>query len=131
MNRVLVIDDAPTIRHAMADHLRALVPGLEIEEAEDAEQGLALAKAGEHDLVFLDGAFRDGTPSAELLAKILDARPRARVVLTTARPREDPRVVESLGIGAYAFLAKPVRREALEDILLRVSTDEGRVGRIR
>lgn len=62
---------------------------------------------------------------------MLAARPRTRVVLTTARPREHPEVVEALGLGAYAYLAKPLRRGAIEEILQRIEGDSGRVGRIR
>lgn len=128
---MLIVDDAEAVRVMLAGHLRALSPGVHIEEESTAAGGVERALAGDFHLVFLDGVFSDGTSSTATLSAILTRRPHARVVLTTSRPREHPDVAEALGLGAYAYLQKPLRRNAVEEILQRLDTDEGRVGHIR
>lgn len=128
---MLIVDDAATVRLMIADHVRAILPGVEIVEAASATEGITAFEAAEHDVTFLDGVLADGPPSLDVLQAMLAIRPRARVVLTSARPREHPEVVEALGVGAYAYLAKPVKRAPIEEIFQRVEGDAGRLKRLR
>lgn len=131
MKRVLIVDDAAAIRHLLKAHLAALAPHVQTDEADTSAEGLRRFFEGDHDLTFLDGVFKDGTSSTHILGKMLEARPEARVVLTTSRPRDHPDVMEALGIGAYAYLAKPLQRHEVEEILQRIESDRGGFGRIR
>lgn len=132
MTSVLVVDDSPTVRIMFRRAIEAIAPpALDIVEAATAEEGIRKFGERAFDLTFLDGVFADGTPAIEVQAAMLDKRADARVIVMSSRPREHPDVVLALGVGAYAYLAKPVQHAALAAILERFALEGMRVQRIR
>ncbi|HKF15300.1 MAG TPA: response regulator transcription factor [Gaiellaceae bacterium] len=102
MSRVLVIDDEPAIRDAVAYALRS--DGFEVDEADDGDVGLEQALTGEHDVVVLD-LMLPGMAGTEVCRR-LRAVSAVPVIMLTARGAEVDRVL-GLEIGADDYLTKP------------------------
>jgi two-component system response regulator RegX3 len=102
MSRVLVIDDEPAIRDAVAYALRS--DGFEVDEAGDGEAGLEQALTGDHDVVVLD-LMLPGMPGTEVCRR-LRADSAVPVIMLTARGAEIDRVL-GLEIGADDYITKP------------------------
>ena len=101
--KVLIIDDDPDIRDTLAlvlekDHHHAVSLG-------NAEEALALTERTVFDLVFLD--MRLGSASGlDLIPRILDTSPWAKIVLITAHGSVES-AVEAIRRGAFDYLTKP------------------------
>jgi len=102
VSRVLVIDDEPAIRDAVAYALRS--DGFEVEEAADGETGLEKALTGDNDVVVLD-LMLPGMPGTEVCRR-LRAESAVPVIMLTARGAEIDRVL-GLEIGADDYVTKP------------------------
>jgi len=102
VSRVLVIDDEPAIRDAVAYALRS--DGFEVDEADDGDVGLEQALTGEHDVVVLD-LMLPGMAGTEVCRR-LRAVSAVPVIMLTARGAEVDRVL-GLEIGADDYLTKP------------------------
>jgi two-component system, OmpR family, response regulator RegX3 len=102
VSRVLVIDDEPAIRDAVAYALRS--DGFDVEEAADGETGLEKALSGDNDVVVLD-LMLPGMPGTEVCRR-LRAESAVPVIMLTARGAEIDRVL-GLEIGADDYVTKP------------------------
>ncbi len=118
--RVLVIDDHPMFREAIADLAQHVKSDAEVWQATSGEDGLRLAREnGEPDLVLLDLALpgMDGVATA---AAFSAACPTVPVVVVTGE-ESDARCAAALRAGAVGVVPKtlPAREiiRALEDIL--------------
>lgn len=129
----LVVDDSPTIRLAVAAALKSIHEGqpLTISQAESEKQAVEAFLNGSFDVVFLDMMLGGAKPALDVLRAILAAKPEAKVVLTTGLEREHPDVVESISIGAFAYLRKPVRAADVRGVLDEISAETGRTQRIK
>ena len=113
--RVLVVDDAPSIRTA----LRGLLEDagmLVVGEAPDGAQGVAMAGMLHPDVVLMDlrMPWSDGFQATEQIA---DAYPEVRVVVLSAyESEESAQAVRDAG--AYAFLPKDCTAELIRDTVL-------------
>ena len=113
MPRVLVIDDEPGMRAMLRRGLEA--EGHVVTEAADGAEGLALAVAGDVDLVLLDL----GLPTLAgetVLAQIVAVRPQLPVIVVSAKDEIDDRVA-ALDAGAQDYVVKPF---ALAELMARV-----------
>jgi len=110
--RILVIDDDPQIclavRHAVAELAE------EVDTAGTAEEGLALAAAGQPALVVLDLGLPD-RPGIEVCLEIR-RRSKAPIVVLSARHSESEKVA-LLDAGADDYLTKPF---STKELLARV-----------
>jgi len=104
---LLVVDDEPSIRHAIS---RAF-PDLVVKEAETGAAALALVRDAYPDLVLLDQRLPDGD-GLELLAKIRAIDPDCPVVLLTGHGSVDL-AVDALKQGISDFIEKPFKLERL------------------
>jgi two-component system KDP operon response regulator KdpE len=100
--RVLIVDDEPQIRRAVALNLR--VRGYEVDEAESGEQALDRIAADHPDIVLLDLGLpdRDGISTLEILRRWSDIP----VIVLTARD-DDASKVRALDTGADDYITKP------------------------
>jgi DNA-binding NtrC family response regulator len=104
---LLVVDDEPSIRHAI---VRAF-PDLIVKEADSCAQALALVRDAYPDLVLLDQRLPDGD-GLELLAKMRAIDPDLPVVLLTGHGSVDL-AVDALKQGISDFIEKPFKLERL------------------
>jgi two-component system nitrate/nitrite response regulator NarL len=110
-NRILIIDDHPLFRKG-ARQLLEMAPSLEvIGEAANGEDGVALARQLEPDLVLLDLHMR-GMGGIETLKAIRDAGLDCRVVVLTVSDHADD-LVAAIRAGADGYLLKDMEPEEL------------------
>lgn len=113
--KVLIVDDEPLVRKSLARVCRAR--SHEVYEAADGNEGLAIWRQVEPDLVFLD-VLMPGLSGPELLREISGTQNRARVILMSAYSGEH-NVATAQQMGADLFIPKP-----FEDIFLIVTRAE-------
>ena len=116
--RVLIVDDSKLARMAVAKALNSLRPDWTRVEATNADEALALAKAGSIDLALLDFNMpgRDGLALAAELHALDPAMPLAVV---SANHQEEV-VAQAHKVGAV-FLPKPLTEQALGEFLARTA----------
>ena len=103
MALVLVVDDDPTVREVVADYL--VRDGLEVVQAADGAEALALVDARTPDLVVLD-LMLPGIDGLEVCRRLRSTRPSLPVMRLTALGEEEDRVL-GLEIGADDYVTKP------------------------
>jgi SARP family transcriptional regulator, regulator of embCAB operon len=132
VRRFLVVDDSPTVRLMLKAAIRKAVDGADVDEADAPDAALARFRETNPDVVFLDMVLGNDGTGAQTLDRILGERPEARIVLVTGLPQDHPDVVAAISRGAFAFVAKPVRNEAVRAVLDQVREESGAGhGRIR
>ncbi len=116
-DRVLVVDDAESVRRFASDWLRGR--GFEVDALEDGAQALAWLEAGEHpDVVLLDIALPEQQGFA-VLRRIHELDPSLPIIALSLGDRTQI-VVEAMRLGAQNVLTKPIDERELEGALLRV-----------
>jgi len=114
-DRVLIVDDEPAVRFAVADFLRG--QGYEVAEAATlaaAQEAFTLAPP---DAAVVDHRLPDGD-ALELLAWLRDAQAAVPVIILTGHASIDL-AVRSIKEGAEQFLTKPVELPALAVVIGR------------
>jgi len=119
---ILVVDDEPSIRHAI---VRAF-SGLTVREAETGEQALTLVREAYPDLVLLDQKLPDGD-GLDFAAKIRGIDPELPIVLLTGHGSVDL-AVEALKQGIADFVEKPFKLERLRTTV-NLLLEKQRLGR--
>jgi two-component system chemotaxis response regulator CheY len=111
---VLVVDDSPMARKML---IRALPPNwdIEISQASNGAEALEAYRAGKVEVMFLDLTMpeMDGYQVLETLRKE-DLNCLVIVVSADIQPKAQERV---LGMGAIAFIRKPVDAQKIEAVL--------------
>ena len=114
-NRVLVVDDSPTVRAIVRKIMRASRFLLETEEAGQGASALDLLGSGRFDIVFLD-CLMPGLDGFATMNEIRCNHPRVDTVMMTAV--RDPSVAErARAAGAKSFLFKPFFRNDIDAVL--------------
>lgn len=129
MTRLLVVDDEPInltiITECLSDD------GYTIDEATDGEEAWAMLQRYDYDLVILD-RMMPRLDGLELLKRI-KANPRwatLPVIMQTAAASQQ-QVSEGLQAGAYYYLTKPYRPEALLALVKGVVDDQAERRKVR
>jgi two-component system response regulator RegX3 len=110
--RILVVDDEPAIREAVAYALER--EGYEVEQAADGDTALGRALGEEFDVVVLD-LMLPGVPGTEV-ARRLRAASGVPILMLTAKTTEVDRVI-GLEIGADDYVTKPF---SMAELIARV-----------
>ncbi|YAL82987.1 response regulator transcription factor [Dermacoccaceae bacterium W4C1] len=110
--RILVVDDDPTIRRTLRINLRAR--GFEVEEVGSGTDALSSVADGAADVVVLDLGLPD-LDGVEVLRRIR-AISRIPVIVLSARQQSDDKV-EALDEGADDYVTKPF---GMEEFMARV-----------
>ena len=113
--RLLVVEDEPELREAIARRFRALGHG--VDEAGDAETATLMLRVYEYAVVILDRMLPDGD-SVHDVERWRHEGVRTPVLFLTARDRVEDRV-EGLEVGADDYLVKPF---AMDELVARVAT---------
>jgi two-component system chemotaxis response regulator CheY len=111
MAKILIVDDSNLSRRILKSILAA--EGHEIIEASDGLAGIETYVIEQPDLVLLDMAM-PGMPGDEVLDKIMEVNPQARIIIATADLQELTKS-KVLAAGAIGFLNKPFNRTKVLD----------------
>lgn len=107
MERILIIDDDPSVRKSVALLLKRA--GYEVTEAASPDEAVSLVREFSFSLILMDMNYTrltSGEEGLELLAKVRIFRPDTPVILITAWGSIDLAVRGMRG-GAYDFITKP------------------------
>lgn len=110
MPRILIVEDEDKLRRSLQRGLAEV--GYDVTAAEDGDEGLALAVAGNFDLLILD-LMLPGRDGLQLLREIRTEGVAIPVLILSARGEVDDRV-RGLDTGADDYLAKPFAWTELE-----------------
>ena len=120
--RLLVVDDDPSVREALA--LVLDLNGFDVTTAEDGREAIRTLSVAPPDTVILD-VLMPGLDGLEVCRRIRATGDRTPVLMLTARDAIDDRV-EGLDVGADDYLVKPFALRELQArlrALLRRSSD--------
>ena len=102
-NRILVIDDEPSITDAL--HLVLTELGHQVDSAKSGTEAKELLKGAPYDLVFTDLRLPDAS-GIDLVALIKGDTPDTEVILMTAHGSVDV-TIEAIKRGAFYYIQKP------------------------
>jgi DNA-binding NtrC family response regulator len=112
--RLLIAEDEPILRIAMADALRK--EGWEVDVAEDGARAMILFESHFHDVILTD-VMMPKVDGMEVLRRAKAIQPETTVILITAYATVDS-AVEAMRQGAADFIAKPF---SMMQLLLRLN----------
>ncbi|MBI3013952.1 MAG: sigma-54-dependent Fis family transcriptional regulator [Candidatus Tectomicrobia bacterium] len=107
---ILIVDDEKLIRWSLSQALEK--EGYHVLTAEDGEQGLALVKEEDPDLVILDVKL-PGLDGLQVLEKIREFNPGVVVIMLTAFDALEI-AVGAMKLGAYDYIHKPYELEKVQ-----------------
>ena len=106
---ILVVDDEESIRYTFEAFLSE--EGYTVSSAADYDEGIALLREKDIDLVFADIILPDRS-GIDLLKAARKIVPSVPVIMITGAPSLDT-ATESLRIGAFDYIVKPIRQDFL------------------
>lgn len=116
MARILIIDDDAAFRATLADTVASF--GHEAVQSGSAEEGLRELERGRYDAIFLDNRM-PGMNGLEALVALKDrVRNPPPVVMLTAFV-SGANTIDAMKLGAFDHIAKPIRRDAIREVLER------------
>lgn len=113
---ILVVDDEKNIRLTMTQSLEPLE--IPVRTAVNGEEALQELREQPFSLVFLDLKM-PGMDGIEVLRRIKDDRPKARVIIITAHGSIES-AVEAMKLGAVDFIQKPFSPGEIRELATRV-----------
>jgi CheY-like chemotaxis protein len=118
--RALVAEGDPSLRQSLESHLAALERAVAVDFAEDGGEALEKAGAAQYDLVFIGATVRgfDGYEICSRLRK-MPAYKQTPIVMVSGEP-SPVEAMRGVKAGCTTYLAKPLRREALQNLSRRV-----------
>lgn len=116
-SKVLVVEDDERVRTLFEDALTVL--GYQVTTASTGVQAVELAQGQLFDTVLCDIRMPE-MDGLEILRRIKRHDPSVEVVMVTGYPTVNT-AVEALKLGAYDYLAKPVRLEELQHVMARLT----------
>ena len=109
---IIVVDDHPLVRDAMAQLLAGLAPGVRVLEAGDCDSGLALAREHPHtDLLVLDLNL-PGVSGFEALERFRREQPALPVLILSAL-HDRRTVLAAIHRGAMGFVPKLAAKDVI------------------
>jgi len=115
-HKIMVIDDEPEICNILKEFLEGL--GYQVITAQDGAEGLKLISQNVVDVLILD-LNMPGMHGLEVLKKVKTSYSDISVIILTGFPSIDS-AVESMKLGAYDYLVKPIDFKRLEVLLEKV-----------
>lgn len=116
--KILIVDDSSLARRTVRMMLEEM--GHLVEEASDGAQALERFYVHKPDLVVLDMVM-NGMYGLEVLAKMRELNPEARVIIVTADIQQSTQD-QARAAGASGFINKPLSRPKLGQIVSTVLT---------
>ncbi len=112
--RVLIVDDSPTVRRMFSEYLR---PKFECFEAGSFDEALSQLRKHEFGVVVTD-VMMPGQSGIELLRKVIENYSPTEVIVASGIDRPQ-RALDAVRVGAFDYLIKPIDLEVLEATVIR------------
>ncbi len=109
--RILVVEDQPDVRSVIQKYLSAF--GFDVSEATDGMEAKELLSSQSFDLVLTD-VNMPRFNGLQLLVHVKEQAPETQVILITGYATVEM-AVEAMKLGAFIFLQKPIRLQALKE----------------
>jgi PAS domain S-box-containing protein len=106
---ILIVDDEESIRFTFRSFLSD--EGYKVYSAASCDEGIALLREKDIDLIFAD-IILPGKTGMDLLKAAKEIVPAVPVIMITGAPSIDT-ATESLRIGAFDYIVKPIRQNSL------------------
>lgn len=122
---ILIVEDDPLNRRVVRDMLS--VAGLPLDEAADGEIGLSMVDQNNYDVVLMDLRMpgMDGITAIQHIRARHDDKAKVPIIVVTADAAANLQEL-CAGVGANAFLQKPIAMNDLFDTIGKVAAAEGR-----
>jgi DNA-binding NarL/FixJ family response regulator len=118
--RLLIADDHTLMRAGIRSLLEATIEGVEISEATDGHDTLAVAARTRPDIVLMDISM-PGLNGLETTRRLVREVPGSKVVMLSMH-RDEEHVVQAIRAGAAGYLIKDV---AVDEVALAIRTVRG------
>ncbi|MFQ5708126.1 MAG: response regulator [bacterium] len=118
--KILVIDDEPSICRLLVKFLRQ--EGYEAASAKDAQEALAYLSTEKPDVIFLDIKL-PGIDGIDILKMIKKQEKGISVVMISGHASENT-ARDSLILGAFEYINKPIDLMRVRDVLVRIQINE-------
>ena len=112
---LLIVDDETDFRESACRYLKRT--GFHVDEAEDGEEALNITVNRKFDVVVLD-IHMPGMSGLTVLRQLMDRETPPKVIMLTGGGTIE-NAVESIKLGAYDFLTKPVKLDHLARLVQR------------
>lgn len=109
LKNILIIDDDYYIREFLKDALES--ENYQVATTANGEDGISVFKEGSFDMAIVDMVLPD-TNGIEVLKKIKEIKKETIVIIITGHANIQ-NVVESMRLGAYNYLTKPISLQTL------------------
>jgi len=121
MARLLIVDDDDAFRETLAETLQSL--GHDVTAAPGGDEALVALGRSRFDAVFLDHRM-PGMDGLQTLAAMRATVARLPPVIVLTAYASGGNTIEAMRLGAFDHLTKPVRREAVREVLERALQQE-------
>lgn len=124
---VLIIEDSPAIGMLLTEFMKKLGYD-EVHTTTTGEAGVAVFNTIIHDtesspLIFLDYNLPDTTANS-VMSQILTLKPYTKIIIETANSKDDEKIREVIGLGAYDYVQKPLRFNEIQRIISVLEEEE-------
>ncbi|MBN2009868.1 response regulator [candidate division KSB1 bacterium] len=116
INKILIVDDEENIRNLLESFLNK--QGFETAVAKNGDDALHIIRKQQIDLTFLDVKL-PGKDGVEILKAIKDTTPDITVIMISGHATVQT-AEQTLKIGAFDYIKKPLNLEKVEEIICYV-----------
>jgi DNA-binding NarL/FixJ family response regulator len=123
VERIVIADDHPMFRDALAQSVRAAYPAAEVSEADNLADAIACARSGSQPVLFVLDLVFPGMEGPSTISALRSEFPSSSLIIVTML--EDPLVADQLlDAGADGFLGKGLTSDAIMDGIKAVRSGE-------
>jgi len=116
---VLIIEDSPAVGMLLTEFMKKLGYD-DVHTSTTGQEGVSLFKVISETqstpLIFLDYNLPD-TNANSVMSQILTIKPYTKIIIETANSKDDEKIREVIGLGAYHYIQKPLRFHEIEKII--------------
>jgi len=116
---VLIIEDSPAVGMLLTEFMKKLGYD-DVHTTTTGQEGVSLfnviVETQSTPLVFLDYNLPD-TTAFSVMSQILTTKPYTKIIIETANSKEDEKIKEVIGLGAYHYIQKPLRFNDIKKIV--------------
>ncbi len=116
---VLIIEDSPAVGMLLSEFMKKLGYD-DVHTTTTGQEGVSLfnvlVETQSTPLIFLDYNLPD-TTAFSVMSQILTIKPYTKIIIETANSKEDEKIKEVIGLGAYHYIQKPLRFNEIEKII--------------